>query len=114
MAIQITATKESLAAAYAGLCTHASLHTGAPGTGGANEASGGSPAYARKPITWNAGSVDGVYTSNAIDFDVPAGSYAYVGLWDALTAGSFRDYVSISATFTAQGILRVTLTYTQS
>lgn len=34
--------------------THVSLHSGFPGTGGANEISGGSPAYARGAITFGA------------------------------------------------------------
>jgi hypothetical protein len=34
--------------------THLSLHTASPSTTGANEATGGSPAYARKSVTFNA------------------------------------------------------------
>ena len=115
MVIAINSTKEALAAEYATLATHASLHTADPGTTGTSEVTGGSPAYARKPITWNPGSSDGVYTSDPIDFDVPTGTtVTYAGMWDGL-AGSFRDKCTITnATFAGQGIYRLTLTYTQS
>lgn len=115
MAIATNAQKETLAAAYAGAATYASLHNGAPGTTGANEISGGSPAYARKEITWTAGASDGVYTSNTLNFDVPAGTdLTDIGLWDAVSGGNFKDSVAISVTYASQGVYAVVLTYTQS
>lgn len=36
-----------------------SLHTSDPGTTGTGEATGGSPAYARKQTSWTAGASDG-------------------------------------------------------
>ena len=60
-----------------------SLHSGDPGGTGANEISGGSPAYARKTVTLTAAS-GGVKThsSGSQTFDVPAGAtVAYVGVW---------------------------------
>lgn len=113
MAIAVAATKEAMASHYASLATHASMHTGNPGTTGINEATGGAPAYARKPITWNAGTVDGQVVSDPIDFDLPAGTYTHAGLWDAAVAGNFRDYCTASVTFAGQGIYRLTLTYVQ-
>lgn len=115
MPIAITSTRESLAGRYTELCTHTSAHTADPGTTGTAEVTGGAPAYARKPITWLAGSVDGVYTSSPITIDVPAGTtITHIGLWDALTAGTFRDKVAFSVTFASQGTVTFTLTYTQS
>lgn len=74
------------------VATFASLHTGDPSTTGANEATGGSPAYARKSISY-AASATGTKASNAaITFDVPAGTYSYIGLWSAVTAGTFYGY----------------------
>ena len=62
-----------------------SLHDGDPSTTGANEISGGSPAYARKAIAWNSaasGSMDD--STNGVELDVPAGTtVSYVGLWSA-------------------------------
>lgn len=52
--------------------THASAHTDFPGSTGANEVTGGSPAYAQKAITINAAS-GGIRALNAaVAFDVPA------------------------------------------
>jgi hypothetical protein len=67
----------------------ASLHT-AYSTSGANELTGGSPAYARKSITWSAASSASKAASNSPVFDIPAAStVAFVGLWSASTAGTF-------------------------
>jgi hypothetical protein len=74
--------------------THLSLHTGIPSQAGSNEVSGGSPAYARKAVTFNSAS-GGTKDKNATDpvFDVPSSTDVfYVGYWDALTAGNFLGY----------------------
>lgn len=75
---------------------YASLHTGDPSTTGANELTGGSPAYARKAITWNTAS-GGTRTNNgAITFDVGAGNTIYhIGLFSAVTSGTFYGYFPI-------------------
>jgi hypothetical protein len=89
----------------------ASLHTSDPGATGTGEATGGSPAYARKSITWNAAS--GTKTaSNAPVFDVPAGTYAYFGLWSASTAGTFYGGGALSASevFAGQGTYTLSTT----
>lgn len=116
MAIATNAAKEALAAAYAGLGSWISLHTGNPSTTGANEATGGSPAYARKQTTWSAGGSDGVYSGSQVTFDVPAGTYTHVGIWSASTSGTFVDFYDIPTdiVMSAQGQIRVTPTYTQS
>lgn len=69
---------------------YASLHSGSPGTNGANELTGGSPAYARKELTMGAASGGVRSASNQPTFDIPAGeTVAHVGFWDAATAGNF-------------------------
>lgn len=68
----------------------ASLHTAYSITG-ANELTGGSPAYARQTVTWAAAS-SGSKASSAIGgaFNVPAATtVAFVGLWSASTSGTF-------------------------
>lgn len=79
------ATKEAAALAVTGLGNTISLHTGDPGTTGTNEATGGSPAYARKSTTWSAGTADGVVTGSPVVFDVPAGTYTHLGIWNGST-----------------------------
>lgn len=82
------ATVDGLAA----VATFASLHTGDPSTTGANESTGGSPAYARKGITYAAAATGTKANSAAITFDVPASTITHVGLWSAVTAGTFYGY----------------------
>ena len=117
MAIATALGKENAAEGYTASATHASLHFADPGANGANEVSGGAPAYARVAITWAAGDVDGVMVATlATPFNVPENTtVTHIGLWDAATAGNFIDKASLPATFTSQGTLEVTsLTYTQS
>lgn len=85
---------------------YAALHSGAPGaTGADNELSGGSPAYARKAVSFGAAAAGARALSAAVLFDVPAGAtVSYMSLWTAATGGScvFIDDVT-SETFAAQG-----------
>lgn len=62
--------------------TLASLHTGFPGTTGANEVTGGSPAYAQKAITINAASGGSRALNAGVVFDVPACTVTWIGFWN--------------------------------
>lgn len=80
-----------------------SLHTGLPDANGSNEATGGSPAYARIQATWHvaqdaANNVDAYINQIAASsaFDVPAGTYFFVGLWDAASGGDFLGWFPLS------------------
>ena len=114
MPIAVDATKQSLATHYGTLFTHGSVHTADPGTTGASEVTGGTPAYARKPLTWTAGTT-GTGTASAT-YDIPSGiTAAWGGIWSALTAGTFRDTVDIvDQAFASQGQLTINYTYTQT
>lgn len=114
MAIAVTATKNTLVTAYTGTGGWVSVHTADPGTTGANEATGGSPAYARKQTTWG-GAASSASTGSAVTIDVPAGTYTFAGLWSAATGGTFIDKVAITTTtLGAQGQIVVTPTFTES
>jgi hypothetical protein len=82
------------------------LHTADPGgaNSASNELTGGSPAYARKAVAWNAAS-GGVATQNGdVVLDVPSGvSVTYASLWN--TAGTVRYLKKLVTTeaFGAQG-----------
>ena len=83
MALTDAAKNEMLdrLAAVAGLI---SLHSADPGTSGANELTGGSPAYQRKAMTWNPASGGNLDNDANPVFDVPAGStVAFFGMWSA-------------------------------
>ena len=96
--------------AFGAAATHLSLHTGNPGSTGASEVTGGSPAYARKAAQWAAASGGSKALSNAPLFDVPAQTtITHVGVWDSATAGRFLGYIDTTdEAFAAQGTYQVT------
>jgi hypothetical protein len=112
--IQTATQKNNLATAYGNAATHAALYTTVPGASAGTEVTGGSPAYARKAITWGAPS-NGVITAT-VTFDVPSGTtVAGAGVHTALTAGTYLDGAAVtSQAFASQGTYALTLTYTQT
>lgn len=114
-----TEMREVLALAWSGAIGRVSLHSGDPGTTGANElsTSGGSPAYARRTPTWTAGTTDGQVVSDQMDFDVPGSSGTPIGVTHIgfrKTDGTFMDSYALPSTqtFSSQGHLLVTVTAT--
>ena len=104
------AAKDAMLNHFRTLATHASLHSASPPTA-ANELTGGTPAYARRAITWNAAANGNLDDSGVPAFDVPGGvTVAAFGLWSALTAGTFYggDPVSTAETFAGQGTYTLT------
>lgn len=107
-----TTAKNVMLDALGAVLTRLALHTGDPG--GANsatsEVTGGSPAYARKAIAWNAasgGSIDD--STNGAVFDVPAGTtVSWITGWN--TAGTVRYFKKdvTDEVFGAQGTYTVT------
>jgi hypothetical protein len=78
----------------------------AAGTG--TEASGGS--YARQSISFNASSAAVSTNSNAITFNsLGAGSYAYYGVYDALTAGNLIVFGALPSPINANSGDAVTI-----
>lgn len=113
MTIAVNATKEALASTYTDLGDLVSLHTADPGSTGANEATGGSPAYARQAAVWTGGASDGFSQAGQVTFDVPAGTYTHAGLWTS--AGVFVDKAAItSVTMGGQGQVLITPEFQQS
>jgi hypothetical protein len=87
-----------------------SLHTAYPATTG-NEVTGGSPAYARKAITWGASATGSMAMTNDPIFDVPATTVAAIGFFSALTVGTlYGDADVTDEVFAAQGTYTVTAT----
>lgn len=96
--------------ALAAAAGYVSIHTADPGATGINEISGGSPAYARKAVTWNPAATGSVAASNQPVLDIPAaGTVAYGGLWSAESGGVFYGSGQlVEETFGAQGTYTVT------
>lgn len=114
MAIQTATQKNTLATAYGTAATHAAVYTTAPGGSAGTEPSGGSPAYARKAITW--GSASGGVITATVTFDIPSGTTIVgAGVHTALSGGSYLDGASVtSQAFASQGTYTLVLTYTQT
>lgn len=91
------------------LISYVSLHTDAVGGGSASEVTGGTPAYARKSITWNAASGGNLDSSNQPVFDVPATTIRRVGFFSAATAGTYYGDADITdETYGGQGTYTLT------
>lgn len=111
MAGYTASAKETAALAITNLGAYISVHTADPGLTGTSEATGGSPAYARKLTTWTGGTADGVVTGSEVTHNLPAGTYSYIGIWSAATAGTYIGGAAItSTTLPAQGTLLITPT----
>jgi hypothetical protein len=114
MPIATDGMKQVVANAYSAEAQMGSLHTADPGTTGASEVTGGSPAYARKALTWTAGTT-GTATSSAT-FDVPTGvTVTHAGIWNNAATPVYRDKADIvDQAFSSQGTLKIDFTYSQS
>ena len=102
---------DGAASGLATLVTHLGLHSGFPPTTG-NEATGGSPVYARKAAAWAAAASDCRALSAGLTFDVPAGfTVRCIGLWSAISGGTLRGYaLAGSAATRAFGVAAADLT----
>lgn len=116
MAIATVTERNSLATKYGADTTFAALFTADPGTSGTvvGEVTGGSPAYARKAISWGAASASVVTAT--VTFDVPSGTtVTFAGVCSASSGSTLLDRVAVtSQAFASQGTYVLTLTYTQS
>lgn len=85
-------------------------YAGLLGADGTTEITGGSPAYARKAITWAAASGSSMAANGTLpSFDVPAGTVTKVILCSASSGGT--TYATIDVTdevFAAQGTYTLT------
>ena len=114
MAITNPATREALATYLGTLGAYISFHTADPGTTGANEASGGGYG-GRKLTNWTGGTADGTVTGSEVPIDVPAGTWAWCGIWSALSGGTFVEKFPVNSnTLSAAGTIKVTPTLTIS
>ena len=103
------AAKNAMLDHLGSVALRASLHSADPGSGGANELSGGVPAYARKPITWAPASGSSKDSAAAVDFDVPAGAAVrHFGLWSVDGLTFYGSGALTEELFAGQGIYTLT------
>lgn len=118
MAIATLAQRNALATAYGAAAPYGALFTADPGTSGSvtGEVSGGSPAYARKAMSWGSAAASAITGSPV--FDVPSGTtvtHFGVCVSGTATTADLRDRVAVtSQAFASQGTYTVTATYTQT
>ena len=116
MAIAIATTRQALADAYKALGSYVGVSTADPGTTTtpASEATGGSPAYARKQTTWTS-STGGVVNGSAVTVDVNAGTYTHILLASAVSGANMIDKADVTdVVMSAQGQIVISPTYTQT
>ena len=91
-----TAARNTMLGGFTG--THLSAHTAYSSTG-ANEVTGGTPAYARKSVTYAAAASEARAASNTPTFDIPASTTVrWIGMWDAVSAGNFLGMIANGGT----------------
>lgn len=85
-----TSARNSMLTTFGASALFASLHSAYPGNAGASEIAGGTPPYARQPVTWGASASGQMTTATNPTFNVPAStSISWVGLWSLITGGTF-------------------------
>lgn len=106
--------------------THIAVHQlttapaadGTPGTGtnagtaASPEATGGTPAYARLAVVWGAAAAGVKSNTGALTFDVPAGTYAFFGLYNAVTGNTnnYRGHIPFGGAAAVKGFFSVDTT----
>ena len=90
----------------------AAAYTGDPGaTGILNEVTGGSPAYARKAITWGTASGGSIaLVATFPTFDIPSGTtVSYIGIWTLASGGTYGGCWDVTdEVFAGQGTYTLT------
>lgn len=105
-----------LSNAYGTNAPWAALYSTAGGATAGTELTGGSPAYARKAVTWGGAGTGNVNTATIPAFDVASGStVAGAGFHTASTAGNYNDGGAVtSQAFSSQGTYTLSASYTQT
>lgn len=117
MALNVAASKNALAGKFATDATWIAVCTASPGAGPAvsNEATGGSPAYARKQTTWGSAS-GGVISGSAVTVDLPAGTYTHIAICTASTGSTLYEWYALgtSLVMSVQGTVQITPSFTEA
>lgn len=97
--------------------TYMSLHSGDPtttvATALANEIAGGSPAYARQQVNFNAAASGQKTLAANVVFDIQAGdAFSYYALWSVSTSGTQAQFKGSAALSSAESAYGSQGTYT--
>lgn len=104
-------TAQNITNDFTALGSWLGVTTGPPGQGATvlNEATGGSPAYARQQTTWTAGA-NGSAQGSQITLNLPAGTYPYLVLCSGSSGNNMVDWCILSTPImlTEQGAVTIT------
>lgn len=91
--VNVLATAQNLDNVFTGYGDYIGVCTGVPGSTSTvlNEATGGSPAYARQATTWTAG-VNGSAVGSQVTINLPAGTYPYMIMCSASSGNNMIDW----------------------
>jgi hypothetical protein len=105
----------ALSGGLASVMSYFGLNTADPGTTGASEVTGGSPAYARVASAWGTPSSGSMSNTAILTCNVPASTtVAYASEWNTATISGTTGYaagltLSASQTFSTQGTFSVAI-----
>jgi hypothetical protein len=105
----VDSTTDTLVTDYVGLGAWVGLFTGNPGHTNtpANEAVGGSPAYARQETTWTTSGSQSI--GSPVTFHVGPGTYSFMGLFSGSSGANMVDWCPITPQVTS---VQTTITIT--
>lgn len=94
--VNVTATQTTIVTDYKALGNYIGLCTGAPGASStpANEATGGSPVYARQSTSWTV--TGNAAMGTGVTFNVPAGTYNYMIMCSGSSGNNMVDWAPIT------------------
>jgi hypothetical protein len=101
---------DSLDVTHVGVFTLSDPGTGTNATG--TEASGGSPAYARAAVTLGTAAAGVRSNTNALTIDLPAGTYGFLGFFNASTGNTnnYRGHTPMGGAAAVKGFFSVDTT----
>jgi hypothetical protein len=109
--VNVLATAQNITNDFTALGDWIGLCTGPPGATSTvlNEATGGSPAYARQQTTWTAGT-NGSAAGSQVTLNVPAGTYPYAIQCSASSGNNMIDWCILPTPIMVTGQSAITFT----
>jgi hypothetical protein len=107
----VLATAQNIDNDFAALGNWIGVCTGPPGNTStvSNEATGGSPAYARQSTTWTAGT-NGSHVGSAVTLNLPSGTYPYLIMCSGSTGNNMIDWCILPTPIMVTAQTPVTIT----
>lgn len=109
--VNVLDTAQNIDNDYSALGSWIGVCTGPPGSTSTvlNEATGGSPAYARQETTWTAGT-NGSHSGSPVTLNLPAGTYPYMIMCQSSSGNTMVDWCILNTPImvTTQAAIQIT------